>query len=87
MYISGKIDEYRDKTDITQEELAAKIGLSRASIVNMEQGRQNVSLERLFDIAVVLKCNVTDLIPSSEWYIKNKNKKIKKIVTFEIIED
>lgn len=41
--------------EMTQEELAAKVGLVRASIANIETGRQRVLLSDLFDFAKALR--------------------------------
>jgi transcriptional regulator with XRE-family HTH domain len=47
-----------------QEELAQEIHLSRASIVNIEKGRHKPQLHVLYDLAIALNCQLTDLIPS-----------------------
>lgn len=86
MHITSKIEERRDAKGITQEELALKTGISRASMVNMENGRQGISLRRLFDMAVELGIEAKDLIPTNEWYKEHKNKKLRKIITFEVVD-
>lgn len=45
---------YREAKNIKQEELADKIGLSRALMVNIEQGKQNVSLTQAINICQTL---------------------------------
>lgn len=86
MHLTLKIEELRHKVGMTQEDLAIRTGISRASMVNMENGRQGISLRRLFDIAVELGIEAKDLLPSNEWYNEHKNKKLKKIITFEIVD-
>ena len=44
----------RDQLGMTQAQLSARVGLSRASIANIEAGRQNVLLHHACDIAAVL---------------------------------
>ena len=42
--IVNRIKEYRRKHGITQEELAERVGVSRQSIISIEQGRYTPSL-------------------------------------------
>ena len=53
----------RDALGHTQAELAANLRLSRASIANIETGRQKVLLHQLFQLAGALQLEVTDLLP------------------------
>lgn len=48
---------------ITQEALASLVSLTRTSIVNIEQGRQQLLLHTLVQIARALKVSPIDLIP------------------------
>lgn len=48
---------------LTQEDLSRRVGLSRTSITNMEQGTQHVSLHHLFDLASALGITPNELLP------------------------
>ena len=51
---------------MTQEKLAAAVGMSRASIANIECGRQNVLLHHLYRFAEALNMsNAADLLPTA----------------------
>jgi putative transcriptional regulator len=50
-----KISEFRKKLGMTQEELAEKVNVTRQTIISLEQGRYNPSLELAFKITKVLK--------------------------------
>lgn len=47
-----------------QEELAARVGISRASLANIERGRQSVLVHHLYAIAKALSLAPADLLPS-----------------------
>lgn len=55
----------REELELTQAELAGLVGMSRASIANIEKGRQNVLLHHAYDLAAALKmAKVGDLLPA-----------------------
>ena len=55
----------RDELQLTQADLAALVGISRASVANIEKGRQNVLLHHAYDLAAALKMpKVGDLLPA-----------------------
>lgn len=50
-----KITFYRTKLNITQEELANIVGATRQTIISLEQGRYNPSLELAHKITKALR--------------------------------
>ncbi len=44
----------RRKSSLTQEQVAAQVGLSRVTICNIENGRQGVTLDAAWRLAIVL---------------------------------
>ncbi len=52
--VGWHIRRYREGTHRTQAQLAAEIGISRASLANIEAGRQQVLLHHLYAIANAL---------------------------------
>jgi putative transcriptional regulator len=56
-----RIKEFRAKYNLTQAELAEKVGVRRETIVFLEKGKYNPSLRLAHDIAVVLKASIDDL--------------------------
>lgn len=64
----ARLRHRRDADGVSQERLADLAGLSRTSIVNIEKGRQGVSLPTLYRLAVALSCDVCALLPPvGEW--------------------
>ena len=61
--LQKKISKYRKEAGFTQEELADKVGISRAYMGYIEQGRNVPSLEVLEKIARILKVKPSKLIP------------------------
>ncbi len=56
-----RIKEYRAKLDLTQEELAKKVDVRRETIVFLEQGKYNPSLELAHKVAKALKTKIEEL--------------------------
>lgn len=55
----------RKKLGLTQAALASKVGMSRASIANIESGRQNILLHHVYTLAAALELpNIASLLPS-----------------------
>lgn len=53
----------RRRQHLSQAQFAAKVGLSRTSITNIECGRQAIQLHQLYQFASVLQVEVTKLLP------------------------
>jgi transcriptional regulator with XRE-family HTH domain len=62
--VGAQIKSRRNQLDMTQQTLARHLGISRASLANIETGRQNVLLHHLYHLADALDLNVRDLLPS-----------------------
>ncbi len=56
----------RNGEGLSQDALAKQLGISRASVVNIEAGRQRAPLHLLWQIAQLLGTDLTSLIPRNE---------------------
>ncbi|MCX6776807.1 MAG: helix-turn-helix transcriptional regulator [Candidatus Micrarchaeota archaeon] len=56
-----RIKEFRAKYDLTQEQLAQKVGVRRETIVFLEAGKYNPSLKLAHDVAKALKTTIDEL--------------------------
>jgi transcriptional regulator with XRE-family HTH domain len=56
----------RAEMKLTQAEVAAQIGLTRASLANIETGRQKVMLHHVYRLSAALECaSILDLVPAT----------------------
>lgn len=56
-----RMKEYRARYDLTQEDIARKIGVRRETIVFLEKGKYNPSLKLAHDVAKALKTTIDEL--------------------------
>lgn len=59
--IVSHVRRYRRLADITQEELAERIGVTRQTILSIEKGNYTPSVALALQLAQVLKVRVEDL--------------------------
>jgi len=63
-HIGTTIKRKRKQLRLTQEQLATRMGTSRASLANIETGRQNVLVHQLYSFAANLDLKIEDLLPT-----------------------
>jgi putative transcriptional regulator len=56
-----RIKELRARDNLTQVELAQKVGIRRETIVFLEKGKYNPSLKLAYDIASVFKMRIEEV--------------------------
>ncbi|HLS24013.1 MAG TPA: helix-turn-helix transcriptional regulator [Pseudogracilibacillus sp.] len=59
--MKNRLEELRKTHGLTQEQLSKRVGVSRQSIVAIENGRYNPSLELAFKLAHVFNCKIEDI--------------------------
>lgn len=59
--MKNRIKELRKAFDMTQEDLSQKVGVSRQSIIAIESGKYNPSLELAYKIAYTFECKIEDV--------------------------
>lgn len=69
-HVGGELRRLRLKANLKQEELAIRIGVSRASIANVEAGKQAIPLHLLVAIARTLETNLDALLPTAKAKIR-----------------
>ena len=61
MKLTTRIKELRARYNMTQEDLAKGVGVTRQTIVYLEKGTYNPSLELAYRVAKALKTTLDDL--------------------------
>lgn len=61
-----KIRFFREKQNLTQEQMANELGLSTNGYANLERGETRLSVDRLEEIAHIFGVDVTELMTSDE---------------------
>lgn len=56
-----RIKELRARYDMTQEDLAKKVGARRETIVFLEKGKYNPSLKLAYDVAKALNSTIEEI--------------------------
>ncbi len=77
--IGTKIRMRRKQLDMDPKVFGKKIKVSRGTVSNIENAKQSVSSERLWQIAVALGCTPNDLMPPVPEEYKDFEKNLKKI--------
>lgn len=60
--VATNIRTARREQEMSQQDLADLVGISRTSIVNIEKERQHPPLDLLFEIAFALDTDLTEII-------------------------
>ena len=66
MTFKTRIKELRARYDLTQEDLAKQVGVTRQTIVYLEKGTYNPSLDLAHRVARALKTTIDDLFVFDE---------------------
>jgi putative transcriptional regulator len=59
--LRNRIKDLRKNSKMTQEELAIQVGVSRQSIIAIESGKYNPSLELAYNISKVFDCIIEEV--------------------------
>lgn len=73
--IGRRVKKYRNQANLTQADVAEKLGISVSYISQIECGRTDVSLKRLDEIANIINTNIGLLIdePSINPHLDDKS--------------
>jgi len=75
-HVGTQVREARRLRNITQDDLAQRVGVKRTSITNLEKGLQNAPLTVLYSICDELKIEISDILPAVQEVSPTTNKRI-----------
>lgn len=64
--MKNNIKELRAKYNLTQDELAERLGVSRQTIISLEKERYNPSITLAFKLARLFSCQIEDIFVYEE---------------------
>ncbi len=64
--MQNRLSELRSKNRMTQEELAIKAGVSRQTIISLEKGKYDPSLQLAFKLARIFQMPVEEIFIMEE---------------------
>lgn len=86
LYVANKIKEFREKRNITQDELAEALNTTQQTIARYESGERKPNHNVLFDLAKYFKVSINDFFPyieqdkNSKYVVLRNTLKNKKII-------
>ena len=72
--LGQKIKKLRDERELSQEELAKFIGISRAALSEVERGNRSLDVFELTKIAKIFELSIDELLRNKKAKIKELNK-------------
>ena len=72
--IINRIGKYRNQNQMTQQELADKLNISRQTLISIEDNKENISLKLAFEISKILNKNIYEL------FIEQKEKGVNEML-------
>ena len=60
--MKNRIREFRERRDLSQDEVAKVMGVNRTAVVKWETGANKPRLDKIVALAKLLRCSVDDLV-------------------------
>ncbi len=92
--LGEKIRSLRREQEMTLEDLAEKseLGLSKSSIINIEKGRQQITVYQLYRLALALNVRLeqilSEIMQDNDWHLASEqvfSLDVSKMKKFEVI--
>jgi len=66
LYMENRLKELRESLAMTQEELAARAGVSRQTIISLEKGKYNPSITLAYKLSKIFGLSIEELFMLNE---------------------
>jgi len=85
-HLGAQVKRLRGLRGLTQDELGQRLhpAVTRASVANIEGGKQRVLAHTLFDLATILAVPITELIPDQPVDDAKKVIEVQKVIEREL---
>ena len=60
--MKNRIREFRERRDLSQDEVAKVLGVNRTAVVKWETGANKPRLDKVVELAKLFRCTVDDLL-------------------------
>ena len=60
--MKNRIREFRERRDLSQDEVARFLGVNRTAVVKWETGANKPRLDKIVELAKLFRCSVDDLL-------------------------
>jgi transcriptional regulator with XRE-family HTH domain len=77
--LGNRLRVKREKSELTQAEVAEAAGISRTSLTNIEGGRQRILVDQLASICSKLNTTMDDVVPTGAMKQKKPHDKLTEI--------
>jgi DNA-binding XRE family transcriptional regulator len=74
--LGQRIRRKREVANLTQTQLAERVGVLRTSITNIEAGRQKAPLHIIYELCAVLEVDIKDILPPLNELVETQNSTI-----------
>ncbi len=90
--VGALVRKARVERELKQEYVANQLGLTRTSIVNIEQGEQKIQLHAILLLAKLYEMDVREFFPDIEKFsnttlTKDSEEKISEVLEKQVIQD
>lgn len=78
--IGGAIAKQRVRSQLTQEEVAERLGIGNEAVSRIERGRVIPNIVRLIEFAEIFNCEAAELLGQASSHIDDQSSRIKNLI-------